>query len=388
MAPPHVCIAYTEGGGGHRSVARALAQHLEATLGWRVTLVNPYRDMGSFVDVFRILTGHSVEDLYNRLLQHFVPTYVPYPFFHVWAFLIRLNKRIYGRRGKRKMASYWLRAAPDLVVSVMPWINDELAESLAAARPDAPFVTVMTDYDECARGMWVSSRLQMLICSSRRAAQRAARRGHPRDRILEASGIVISPAFHEPIPEDREVVRSRLGLAADVPAGLVMYGGQGASRMLQVARAMNRARYPVQLIFLCGHDRRTADAIRALSTRYPASVHGFVDDVHRYMAAADFFIGKPGPSSIAEALASGLPMVLDFDWRTMLQDRYNAAWAAESGVALLSRSMRELPDRIHVLLDDYALYRDAARAMSRGRALFDVAALLDGCLPRAGAGAQ
>jgi 1,2-diacylglycerol 3-beta-galactosyltransferase len=251
-----------------------------------------------------------------------------------------------------------------------------------------PFVTVMTDYDECAHGMWVSSPLQILICSSRRAAQRAARRGHPSDKILEASGLVISPSFYEPIPEDRALLRSRLGLAADVPAGLVMYGGQGASRMVQVARAMNRARYPLQLIFLCGRDRRTADAIRALSTGYPRSVHGFVEDVHRYMAAADFFVGKPGPSSIAEALAMGLPMVLDFDWRTMLQDRYNAAWAVESGVALLSRSMRELPERIHALLDRYADYRDAARAMSRGRALFDVAALLDGCLARAGAGSH
>jgi UDP-N-acetylglucosamine:LPS N-acetylglucosamine transferase len=144
-----------------------------------------------------------------------------------------------------------------------------------------------------------------------------------------------------------------------------------------VARAMTRVACPFQLIFICGHDEATARVIRALPTPYPKVVCGFVDEVHHYMAAADFFVSKPGPSSIAEALASGLPMVLDFDWRTMLQDRYNAMWAAEAGVALLSRGLGALPETVGRLLAGYDGYRAAALAASGGHALADVAALLE-----------
>jgi len=386
MAAPRVFILYTEGGGGHRSVAAALSRQLTSAFGWEVFVVNAYRDIDSYVDLFRILTGHPVDDLYNRLLKHFIPTYVPWQFFHPFASLIRINKVVYGRTAARKLARYWHRERPDLVVSVMPWINDVVADSVLRARPGVPFVTVMTDYDECSRGMWFSSPLQHTICSSEKAARRAARRGIPRERIFTVPGIVVSSAFSEGVDRHRDEMRERLGLEPGVPAGLVMYGRQGASRMIRVARVMTRAGYPVQLIFICGHDESTAAAIRSLPTPYHKVVSGFVEDVHRYMAAADFFVSKPGPSSIAEALASGLPMVLDFDWRTMLQDRYNAMWAAETGVALLSRGLRALPATVGTLLAGYDGYRRAARSASGGLALPEVAALLERCIAGAGAG--
>ena len=45
------------------------------------------------------------------------------------------------------------------------------------------------------------------------------------------------------------------------------------------------------------------------------------------MQLADFFIGKPGPGSISEAVQQGLPViVVDNAW-TMPQERYNARQA-------------------------------------------------------------
>jgi UDP-N-acetylglucosamine:LPS N-acetylglucosamine transferase len=387
MAAPRVFVLYTEGGGGHRSVATALSERLRSAFGWEVVVVNAYRDVDTYVDLFRILTGRPVDDLYNEMLKHFIPTYVPWQFFHAFANLVRLNKLIYGRRASRKLERYWRREQPDLVVSVMPWVNDMVANSVRRARPGVPFVTVMTDYDECSRGMWFSPSLHYVICSSSKAARRAALRGIPREGILTVPGVVVSSAFCEAADEDRDETRARLGLEPGVPAGLVMYGRQGASRMIEVARAMTRAEYPFQLMFVCGHDDSTAAAIRALPTPYPKAVFGYVDEVHRYMRAADFFVSKPGPSSIAEALAIGLPMVLDFDWRTMLQDRYNAMWAAESGVALLSRGLGRLPKTVGALLDGYDGYRAAAQAASGGQALPEVTALLERWVAGAGVGA-
>jgi len=39
-------------------------------------------------------------------------------------------------------------------------------------------------------------------------------------------------------------------------------------------------------------------------------VIGFAQNVEHYMALADFFIGKPGPGSISEALQFHLPVIV------------------------------------------------------------------------------
>ncbi len=39
-------------------------------------------------------------------------------------------------------------------------------------------------------------------------------------------------------------------------------------------------------------------------------VRAYVDDMHRYLAAADVVIGKAGPASVMEALAVGRPVLV------------------------------------------------------------------------------
>ena len=50
--------------------------------------------------------------------------------------------------------------------------------------------------------------------------------------------------------------------------------------------------------------------IRDRSWPLPVKVKGFVDDMPDWMAACDCIVTKAGPGTIAEALISGLPLVL------------------------------------------------------------------------------
>ena len=72
--------------------------------------------------------------------------------------------------------------------------------------------------------------------------------------------------------------------------------------MVQIANALNRADSGVQLILFCGKNEALAEKLRAMDQRIPMFVQGFTRDVPLYMELADFFIGKPGPGSISEAL--------------------------------------------------------------------------------------
>src|SRR5690606_33171510 len=109
--------------------------------------------------------------------------------------------------------------------------------------------------------------------------------------------------------------------------------------------------------------------------RAPQHVVGFTADVPRYMDLADFFIGKPGPSSISEAVQRGLPViVVDNAW-TMPQERYNARWVVEHGLGVAHRSHRTIGRAVDALLAELPGYRARARVM-HNRALYEIPQIL------------
>jgi len=93
------------------------------------------------------------------------------------------------------------------------------------------------------------------------------------------------------------------------------------------------------------------------------------------MDVADFFIGKPGPGSLSEAVQRGLPViVVDNAW-TMPQERYNADWVRENGLGLVHRSFRTVDRAVAALLQDLPGWR-ARVAQHHNRALFEIPQIL------------
>ena len=81
-----------------------------------------------------------------------------------------------------------------------------------------------------------------------------------------------------------------------------------------------------QLILVCGHNFALADQLRETSARAPRAVIGFTSKIRYFMHLSDFFIGKPGPGSISEAIQQRLPVIWCAVAWTMLQERYNTDW--------------------------------------------------------------
>jgi 1,2-diacylglycerol 3-beta-galactosyltransferase len=70
------------------------------------------------------------------------------------------------------------------------------------------------------------------------------------------------------------------------------------------------------------------------------------------MHAADFLIGKPGPGSIAEAVTSGLPVLLECNSSTLPQERYNTEWVTEKQVgAVVKHFKREIVGAVQAFLE-------------------------------------
>ena len=179
---------------------------------------------------------------------------------------------------------------------------------------------------------------------------------------------------------DQAAQRAANGLEPGRPTGVVMFGGHGARAMVSIAERLD----DVQLILLCGHNQRLAERLRAQPARAPRLVLGFTQQVAEVLRMGDFFIGKPGPGSLSEALHLGLPVVVTRNAWTMPQERYNTQWVRERGLGLVLPSFRDIGPAVRQLLGDLPGYR-ARVAGLRNRAVFELPPLLERILQGAAA---
>lgn len=362
---PTIDLVYFDAGGGHRAAALALqAVITRQRRPWTLRLVNLTPVLDPNRDARRWL-GADGDELYNRRLRSGSTFSLAFELK-----LLQLAIRLLHPLLLKRLKAHWARTRPDLVVSLVPNFNRVLYQSVRAALPGVPYATVMTDLADFPPHFWMEpGQQQTLVCGSAHAAQQAERLGYTGARLVQTSGMPLRPAFYDdeaaaPSLDER---RAALGLAPGRPTGLVLFGGQGTAQMLDVARALDG----VQLIFLAGHNTRLAEQLRALKRSAPHAVLGFTDDVPGVMRLAHFFIGKPGPGCLSEAVQMGLPILTWRNVSTLPQERYNAAWVLEQGLGRVIRRTRELPQAVSDLLRELPEHRAAAARM-RNRAIFEI----------------
>ncbi len=377
---PKIALLYIDAGGGHRAAATALCEVIrEQQRPWDVEMIS-IQDLLDPIDFIREHTGIRFQDVYNLMLQRgwTLGTAQLIPLMHL---VIRLNQR----KVEDVVLRHWRGNRPDMVVSLVPHHNRALITTLDQAWPGTPFVTVLTDIADYPPHFWIEPLKQHVICGSEMAVRQARALGIPADRVLRSSGMILSPKFYHPLNLDRRAERMRRGLHPDLPTGLVLFGGEGSTEMLRIAKAMNLVNGGVQLIFLCGRNQALADCLRALQPHIPMFVQGFTREVPHYMELADFFIGKPGPGSISEALSKRLPVIVQSNAWTMAHERYNAEWVEQLGVGLVVRNFAtELPGAIERLLAPGNYERFLARASEmRNSAVYEIPDMLANILSSA-----
>jgi hypothetical protein len=343
-----------------------------------VRLVN-LQELLDSIDIFRKLTGLRLQDLYNLMLKKGWTLGSPQMTAGLHAVI-----RLFHRRQVRLLEDLWKRNRPDTVVSLVPNFNRAQAESLDRTLPGVPLVTILTDLADYPPHFWIERpwprQPQYVICGSDKAVEQALALGHERSRVFRVSGMILNPRFYELKPlglEERSEARARLGFRAQEPVGLVLFGGQGAAVMLDIARRLGGR----QLLLVCGHNARLADRLRRYAPQHgaPLFVEGFTKEVPRYMQLADYFIGKPGPGSISEAVHMRLPVIVEQNAWTLPQERYNADWVREQGVGIVLRNFRrEIAPAVDRLLEPaaYARFR-AATARQENRAVYEIPEILE-----------
>src|SRR5580698_2175143 len=376
-------FCFFDAGGGHRAAATALQQVIQSqNRPWEVRLVN-MQELMEEIDIAKKYAGIRIEDIYNWLLRN------------GWTLgstqLLKVLQAAiwtFHRSTVKLLEKHWRESKPDMVVSFIPHFNRAMCESLAKARPGVPFVTIITDIANYPPHFWIERQRQYIVCGSDKAMAQARGEGYTDDELFHASGMILSPRFYEPRLADPVAERLKLGLKPDVPTAMVMFGGFGSKVMLEIADRLDASGLNLQLLYICGRNEKLAEALRAKPAKLPRCVEGVTKNVNTYMQASDFFIGKPGPGSVSEALAMQLPVIVECNAWTLPQERYNAAWVLENNVGFVLKSFREVVPAVAKLVEPVTLARYRANAAGmNNQAVFEIPGFLQTVFGRTAAGA-
>jgi hypothetical protein len=340
-------------------------------LGWEVRLLNLQEVLDS-LDIFRKVTGIRLQDIYNLLLakgwtlgsRYLLP-------------LMHGVIRIYHGEQVKLLAETWEQRRPDLVVSLVPNFNRALFESLQISLPQVPLVTVLTDLADFPPHFWMERQPQYFICGTERATEQALAMGHSRKRVFRVSGMILRPQFYQSWNGTRQGGRETLGLDAKLPTGMVLFGGEGSNVMHEIAERLGNSSLEVQLIMVCGRNEKLRKRLMQLKTRNRIFVEGFTKQIPEYMYLSDFFIGKPGPGSISEALKMNLPVIVERNAWTLPQERYNADWIQQQDMGIVLKSFRDVERAVADLLTGSVL-RKMKQSIScfENRAVFEIPDIL------------
>ena len=361
-------------GGGHRSAAEALSAALaqEYHSRYAVTLVDVFKRAATFP------------------LNYAPETYLPLTTYLEW--LWGFGFRVSNNRLVTRVAAPYLRWSiarglrailreqnPDLVVSTHPIFVVLGRRALREVGARAPFITVVTDLFD-AHGFWFDPEVDLCIVPTEGARRVAQRFGMPAEK-LRVIGEPVSLKFAD-APSPPSALRLKLGLEPDRTTILLVGGGEGMGPLYRIARTLDRARLPIQLVVIAGRNRALCDKLRAAAWQIPVRVEGFVTNMPEWMRAANLIITKAGPGTISEALACGLPILLSGFLPG--QEKGNVTFVEQGGVGILRKNPDDLARTVREWLtpgnDTLARFAARAQELARPRAALDIAKTLDDCL--------
>src|SRR6266446_2128833 len=368
-----VHVVFHDGGGGHRNAAVALQTVIsQQQRDWQIELIQ-FQDLTDRLDVLRKLTGIRIQQQYNTMLQN------------GWTLgstqllrVLQATIRVFHRPLVNLLERFWREKPADLLISVIPHFNRQICESWAKVYPGRPFVTIITDLADFPPRFWIEPiPEQIVVVGSERAEQQARDFGKTEKNLFQASGMILRPEFYAEQKESPTAIRNSLGLDPNLPTAIVLFGGYGSNVIYDIGEQIDAARLPSQMILVCGKNEKLAARLRAAKWNLPLHIVGFTREVNRLMHAADFLIGKPGPGSIAEAMISGLPVLVECNSSTLPQERYNTEWVVEKQVGLVVKSLKNPVPAVRSLLEPGKLAALQHNVKSlQNRAVFEIADFL------------
>ena len=348
---PRVLILFSDTGGGHRAAARALTDALKLLdPTCVVTVADPLIGQGPTV-VRRLASLYS--PMIRRSRAAWGAVYHTSNTRPAFAAI----RAVFGHGVRKSVIELLQKHDPDVVLSVHPLLNHISHQAIRKSGRPRALMTVITDLVDFHRG-WTFSQADLVIAPTELARKVALRRRVPADRI-KLLGLPVDLRFRPPAPGEKHALRRRFGLDEGRFTVLVMGGAAGVGHLIPQVRTLAWEPYQWQLVVVCGRNEKLRRRMTELRFATPTLILGFVDYMPELMRACDMVVTKAGPGAIAEALATGLPLIITGFLPG--QETPNVDYVVDSGVGAFAPKDSDLFDEVRVLAEGGPTWREMAR---------------------------
>lgn len=283
-------------------------------------------------------------------------------------YLTRRMRRLIQRGNSRPLLQLMKDFKPDAAVCTQAHPLAVLSAYGRRQNLRLPLWGVVTDF--IPHRFWVVREGPRYVVPDEAAAERMVWLGIERRRI-HVMGIPINPGF---VAERHTPVSREKGHRV-----LVMGGSRGLGARYRTIKSLDSSDEDFMIDVVTGTNARLrAKLVRHRSSfRHPIRVRGYVKDVVALMHRASLLITKPGGATAAEAMATGLPMVLIRPLPG--QERGNTEVLVRHGTAVHLQHDREVAPVVTTLLRNQELMgmmRERALSLGKPEAALNIAKLI------------
>jgi 1,2-diacylglycerol 3-beta-galactosyltransferase len=348
---PRILILFSDTGGGHRAAARALTdalKQLDPTCD--VTVADPLISQGPAV-------VRRLASLYSPMIQRSRAAWGAVYHSSNTKPTFAAIRAVFGPGVRKVIIDLVAQHDPDVLLSVHPLLNHIAHQAiLKGGRPRA-LMTVITDLVDFHRG-WTFSRADLVVAPTELARKVALRRRVPADRI-KLLGLPVDLRFRPPAPGEKRALRRRYGLDEGRFTVLVMGGAAGVGNLIKQVRVLAWEPHQWQVIAVCGRNEKLQSRLARVRFATPTLVLGFVDNIPELMRASDVIVTKAGPGAIAEALATGVPVLVTGFLPG--QESPNVDFVVEAGFGAFTPRESDLLDEVRVLAEGGPTWQEMSR---------------------------
>ena len=288
MARKKICIFTSIE--GHLSIAQSIEQTLEKEF-----------------DVFTYCERDNLYNFYLPIYQFF-PGAFKHPFkISQKEKIVEMAKKYLKSQYRKKITHFFDLHQPDLCITTYYMYNPILEE--LCAQHHVPFINLLAD-PRTIHPISFSETADMNVVFDQKSID-FCKQFYP-NAHYKSIGWMTKDQFY--LPFDVGSVREQLHLKKDILTLLLVSGSEGTNTITTILPSVIRSKKPLQLIIACGGNKllyKSAKAfevfLKRTKSRHKIIPLGYTHRLHEYMQSADLIIGKAGPNTLFEAVATQVP---------------------------------------------------------------------------------
>jgi len=349
-----ILIFTSNGGGGQTAVNKALSNELKEKYNVVSTLYFP--QIANKVDPVSWCTlgYYTGEDLYNHWQKN--------GFFSFLQGSYEVSRWYYYAVSPfltSQTVEYIEKENPDLVISIIPIVNNAIAK--ACARTQTPLLIVPPDFNvafytqDLRLKSDAKSYVHIALPFDNELSRKSLKENKKSYKSIKEENIY---SFQYPLrkefyqKKDAKQIKKDFNVQDDSPIILLMMGAQGSKSLYDFSKEIAKIKSKVHFFVCAGKNDQIIPKLHSLYFPPNITPHilGFTDRVSDLMAISDVMIGKTGAISVVEGLYSRLPLIADQTEYVVSWELSHQEFIEEKQTGFILKKLQDLPRIVENLL--------------------------------------